>query len=115
MEETERYKAAKEYLGQLVTIQCTFQKYGIDNGTGKKTTCLGNLRVDGVEILDHVWMTNELLVNAKLRTKQKITIKAIFKARLRPTDSIYGGSIKDIQLSSKKLILLARGGKKCNV
>jgi len=98
------------YLNKRLKLQVTFQKYGLLHGTGKKTSCLKNIRLNGQLLIEHLWIHSETLVEAKLRTNQPITIQATIRGRKRPPENLFSEPLIDITL--RKVILLTKG-KKC--
>jgi len=103
MEETQRYINSKEHISKYVEIKAIFQKYGINHGNTERTTCLTNLKVNDIEIIDHTWCISKELINAKLRTGQPIIIKAKISERIRPTQKI-GISELDVKISKIQFI-----------
>ena len=97
------------YLNQRLQLQVTFQKYGLLHGTDRKATCLKDIKLDSNLIIDHIWVNSQTLLDAKLRTNQKLTIEATVRLRKRPPTDIFQPPIKDIKLL--KITILPKGKK----
>ena len=101
--QTKRYTRLENYLNKRVKLQVRFSKYGAKPGESDKVTCLKNIMIDNEFKVDHLWVTSEDLVDAKLRTNQRPLIEATVKTRLRPADNIFEEPTKDITLQKIKI------------
>ena len=100
---TERYETLEPYINKRVTLTATFQKYGLLHGPNTKSTLLTNLKLHNIT-LDHLWLNDKTLVEAKLKTNQPITIIATIRTRNRPPEHIANPPIKDIALKKIHII-----------
>jgi len=103
--ETCRYICLKHLVNSFSDFDCYFSKYGHKAGTRTKTTCLKVVQSlnDNDLVIDHIWVKSQTLVNAKLRTGQKISITAKVKKRKRPGLHIFDDVIMDITLTKVTL------------
>ena len=104
---TERYITMEPYINQRIKLQVTFQKYGILHGTDRKTTCLKEIKLNNTIVIDHIWVDSQTLLDAKLRTNQKLTVEATVRTRNRPPTDIFQPPTQDIQLL--KITILPKG------
>ena len=111
---TERYDAMEEYINETVTLRVNFQKYGILHGTNDKATLLTNIKLNNHYKLDHIWVDSQVLVAAKLRTNQPITIEATVKIRKRPPEDIFAPPLIDINLRNITILKKERKNEKNN-
>jgi len=92
-----------QYDKKTIIITANFQKYGQSQGSKNKTTCIDNVYHEGIELADHIWLTNKILVQAKLHAGQRITLSAQIIKRPRPSKSIFDdptfeGTLKNIKI-----------------
>ncbi len=105
---TQRYENCKDILKKTVTLVCKFQKYGLTSDNQGRSICLVDIKYNGKEIIDHIWLSSQELIDAKLRTRQGITISATISTRKRAPDSIFDDPKLDIKLKDIKLISKAK-------
>jgi hypothetical protein len=104
MSKTKRYTKMEEYLGKRVKLQVRFSKYGAKPGESTKVTCLKNIMIDNKFKIDHIWVISKELMEAKLKTNQRLLIEATVKSRLRPAENIFEDPIQDITLHKVKIL-----------
>jgi len=110
MSETERYSNVKEYINKRLVLTCTYNKYGLLKGESVKSTCLRDIKLeDGTILADHIWITDEEFVKAKLRTGQALQIEATIRERVRPSKTLFDEPLLDIKLGKPRLLKLLKG------
>lgn len=78
--ETQRYQEHDDLIGKSQVFTGTYIKNGIDKGSETKTILINSVTLDGVEVLDHVWLKDSKKSFADvLKKKQHKRIKFIGK------------------------------------
>lgn len=96
---TQRYNELEHLIGQRVTVNARFSKYGAANNAGIRTTCFVGLNIADSVIIDHMWVKCDKSVKRKLRTGQLVTFTATIRARKRPPTKLFGDELLDVYLS----------------
>ena len=78
--ETQRYQEHDDLIGKSQVFTGTYIKNGIHKGSEIKTILIDHVVLDGIEVLDHVWLKDDNNKFAEiLKKKQHKRIKFIGK------------------------------------
>ena len=99
---TARYDQFQYLLGKRVPITGKFAKYGMNTGTGERTTCITDMTINN-EPVNHLWINSTELAQARYRTGQHVSFTGKLTTRKRAPDNINDKVLLDIQIVKVQL------------
>ena len=78
--EAQRYINNKDNIGKKLTFEALYIKNGIQHGTNQKSALLTEIKLNDVEVIDHIWINDHEFAE-QLKSKRFKNIKFVGKLK----------------------------------